>query len=190
MRKLKLQVQITIDGFVAGPNGEMDWMTSEADDEVEAVMNALTDSSDTILLGRKMNDGFVDFWTSVLDTPESPVYAFAQRMIDTPKIVFSKTVKESKWANTTVANGDLVEEIEKLKQQDGKDIVVYGGATFVSNLIKENLIDEFNLFINATAIGSGLTIFSKLEGNLRLELTNSQRFECGEVLNTYQLKRD
>ncbi len=181
---------MTIDGFVAGPNGEMDWMTSGADDELMSVMNALTDSSDTMLLGRKMNDGFVDFWTSVLEQPENPLYIFARKMVDMPKVVFSKTVKESKWANTTIANGDLVEEVEKLKQREGKDIIVYGGATFVSNLIKENLIDEFNLFINPTAIGSGLTIFSKMEGNLKLELINSQRFECGEVHNTYQMKRD
>ncbi|HVE56643.1 MAG TPA: dihydrofolate reductase family protein [Pyrinomonadaceae bacterium] len=186
MRKLKLQVQITVDGFVAGPNGELDWMTFGMDDRLAEYVNALTDSSDTILLGRKMTDGFVNYWTSVLDNPESPEYSFAQKMVNTPKVVFSKTVKESIWANTTVANGDLVEEVEKLKQQDGKDIIVYGGATFVSNLIKANLIDEFHLCINPTALGRGLTIFGNLDDRLKLKLVKSNAFSNGEVVNHYE----
>jgi len=185
MRKLKLQVQITVDGFVAGPNGELDWMTFGEDDEMRAQVNALTDSSDTILMGRKMTDGFVNYWTNVLDNRESPEYSFAKKMIDIPKVVFSKTVKESKWINTTVANGDLVEEIEKLKQKDGKDIIVYGGANFVSNLIKENLIDEYYLFINPVAIGNGLTIFGKLEDRLPLNLVKAKTFDCGETMVNY-----
>ena len=189
MRKLKLQVQISIDGFVAGPNGELDWMTFSWDDKSRAYVNALTDSSDTILLGRKMTDGFVNYWTSVLDDPESPEYSFAQKMVNTPKVVFSKTVKESKWANTTLANGDLVEEVGKLKQKDGKDIIVYGGATFVSNLIKENLIDEFHLCINPAAIGSGLTIFGNLEDRLKLKLVQSTAFSNGKVVNHYKPER-
>ena len=188
MRKLKLQVQISVDGFVVGPNGELDWMTfsRSRDEKLAEYVNALTDSSGTILLGRKMTDEFVNYWTSVLDDPESPEYSFAQKMVNTPKIVFSKTLKESNWANTTVANGDLVEEVEKLKQKDGKDIIVYGGVTFVSNLIKENLIDEFHLSINPTAIGRGLTIFGNLEDRLKLKLVQSNVFSGGKVVNHYE----
>ena len=191
MRKLKLQVQMSVDGFVAGPNGELDWMTfsRSSDDKLAEYVNALTDSSDTILLGRKMTDGFVNYWTSVLDDPESPEYSFAQKMVNIPKIVFSKTVKESNWANTIVASGDLVEEVEKLKQKDGKDIIVYGGATFVSNLIKENLIDEFHLSINPTAIGRGMTIFGDLKDRLKLKLVQSNVFSNGKVVNHYEPER-
>jgi len=188
MRKLKLQMQITLDGFVAGPNGELDWMTFGEDEEMWAQVTALTDSSDTILMGRKMTDGFIDYWTSVLDNPESPEYSFARKMIDIPKVVFSKTVEESKWVNTTVANGDLIEEIEKLKQQDGKDIIVYGGATFVSNLVKENLIDEYYFFLNPVAIGEGLTIFGELEEKFPLKLIKAKQFECGETMLNYAKK--
>ncbi|HEX8738287.1 MAG TPA: dihydrofolate reductase family protein [Pyrinomonadaceae bacterium] len=186
MRKLKLQVQITVDGFVAGPNGELDWMTFSWDEESRQYVNALTDSSDTILLGRKMTDGFVNYWTSALDKPESPEYSFARKMVDTPKVVFSKTVRESIWANTIVANGDLVEEVEKLKQKEGKDIIVYGGANFVSNLIKENLIDEYHLCINPAAIGRGLTIFGNLKDRLKLKLVQSNTFSTGKVVNHYE----
>ena len=86
-------------------------------------------------------------------------FHFAEKMVNTPKFVFSKTLEKSNWTNTTLVNGDLVEEINNLKNRDGKDILVYGGAEFVSNLIKENLIDEYHFIINPTAIGKGLTIF-------------------------------
>jgi dihydrofolate reductase len=191
MRKLKLQVQITVDGFVARPNGEADWMTpiNRSDEQQAAYVDALMDSFDTILLGRKMNDGFADYWGKVSENPESPAYSTARKMVNTPKVVFSKTVNESIWANTTVANGDLVEEVEKLKQKDGKDIIVYGGANFVSNLIKENLIDEFYLVINPTAIGRGMTIFGSLEDRLKLKLVESVAFSNGKVVNHYELEK-
>jgi dihydrofolate reductase len=72
MRKLKLQVQISVDGFVGGPNGELDWMTFNMDDKILEYINSITDASDTILMGRKMTDGFVNYWTGVLENPESP----------------------------------------------------------------------------------------------------------------------
>lgn len=185
MRKLKLQAQMTVDGFVAGPNGELDWMIFGADERMSERVNELTDSSDTILMGRKMTDGFIDYWTSVLENPESPEYDFARKMIDIPKIVFSKTVTESKWVNTTVANGDLTEEIEKLKNLDGKDIIVYGGASFVSSLIEKNLINEYHLIVNPVAIGKGLSIFGDLEEKLNLRLVKSEVFSTGEVELNY-----
>lgn len=186
MRKLKLQMQTTVDGFVAGPNGELDWMNFEIEDKpLFELINALIDSSDTILMGRKMTEGFVSYWTSVLENPESPEYEFAQKMVDTPKIVFTKTLDESPWANTILAKGDLVEEINRLKNQPGKDILVYGGANFVSSLIRENLIDEYNLFVNPVAIGNGLTIFNRLNGNLNLKLVESKAFNC-EIVLRYQ----
>lgn len=185
MRKLKLQMQMTVDGFVAGPNGELDWMTFDFDDKLSAFVNELTDSCDTILLGRKMTDGFVNYWENVLKQPESPEYSFSERMVNYPKIVFSRTLEESNWRNTTLGKGDLSQEVEHLKKQDGKNIIVYGGANFVSNLIKENLIDEYNLFINPTAIGKGLTIFGKVEDKLNLRLSHSQTYDSGIVVNTY-----
>lgn len=180
---------MTIDGFVAGPNGELDWMTFGMDERSRKYVDDLTDSSDTILMGRKMTDEFVNYWTRMLDDPENPQYSFAEKMVNIPKVVFSKTVKESRWANTVMANGDLVEEVEKLKQKDGKDIIVYGGATFVSNLIGENLIDEFHISINPAAIGRGLPIFGNLKDTLKLKLVQSNVFSTGKVVNHYALER-
>src|SRR3990167_4869090 len=126
MRKLKLQVQMSVDGFVARPNGELDWMKWDWDDELKNYVNQLTDSADTILLGRKMTDGFISYWANV--KPESEEYPFAKKMVNTPKVVFTKTLKQSEWENTSLAKGNLDDEIKKIKNQKGKDIVVYGGA--------------------------------------------------------------
>ena len=187
MRKLKLQMQVTLDGFVARPNGEIDWMVWEdEDDEAKNHVNELIDSSDTILMGRKMTDELVNYWTKAVENPENPEHTFAKKVLDTPKIVFTKTLDESPWANTVLAKGDIIEEVNRLKNQTGKDILVYGGAGFVSSLIKENLIDEYNFFINPTAIGCGMTIFGKLEDkSSSLKLHRSQSYNCGIVLNTY-----
>jgi len=137
MRKVKLQIQMSIDGYVARPNGEADWMTWVPDDQFFQFINSLIDSSDTILLGRKMADGFVSHWeNTVRNNPDHP---FAKKMVDTPKVVFTKTLDKSTWNNTILAKGDLAEEIANLKNQDGKDIIVYGGAGFVSSLINEGL---------------------------------------------------
>ena len=136
-----------------------------------------------------MTDEFVNYWTKVVENPENPEnpeYAFAKKMLDTPKVVFTKTLNESPWANTVLAKGNIVEEVNRLKNKKGEDILVYGGADFVSSLIKENLIDEYNFFINPTAIGNGMTIFSKLEDkSVSLKLHHSQSYNCGIVVNTY-----
>ena len=191
MRKLKLQMQISIDGFVAGHNGELDWMTWEWDDELTKYVGDLTNSFDTILLGRKMTDGFISHWTNIVKNhPDSPEYASAKIFVDTPKIVFTKTLNESAWANTTLAKADIVEEVNKIKNQNSeKDIIVYGGAGFVSSLIKNNLIDEYHLFVNPTAIGKGMEIFNDVE-KFSLKLADSKKFDCGIVVLTYVKKPD
>ena len=181
MRKLKLQVQMTVDGFVAGPEGQLDWMTRNLDEGVLARIVQLTDTSDTILLGRKMTDGFIKYWEGV--QPESPEYFFARKMVDTPKVVFSKTLTRVEGKNVGVEGGELVQAVNQLKGQRGKDIVVYGGATFVSALIEHDLIDELNIFVNPVAIGRGLRIFKDRKV---LRSTGSTAYPSGVVINTYQ----
>ena len=188
MRKLKLQMQITLDGFVAGPNGELDWMTSNMemeDDKLLPYINFLIDSSDTILMGRKMTDEFVNYWTNVVKNPKSPEYAFAKKMVDTPKVVFTRTLDESRWPNTVLAKGDLVEEVNKLKNRSGKDLLVYGGAGFVSSLIKNDLIDEYHFFVNPVAIGEGMTIFSELGRYFKLKQIDATPYESGITVHKY-----
>ena len=188
MRKLKLQVQLSIDGFIAGINGEMDWMTWNWDDELKNYVKELTSGIDCIVLGRKLAEGFIPHWVSVVQNPNNDELEFATIMHDTHKVVFTKTLDSPSWANTEIANGDLVETINHLKQQTGKDIIAYGGSTFVSNLIQNNLIDEYYLFINPTILRAGMTIFRNIQDTMKLNLVKSSAFECGIVVLCYSTK--
>lgn len=188
MRKVKLQMQMSIDGYVSGPNGELDFMTWNPDDKLLAFMNSLIDSSDTLLLGRKMTDGFVKHWEhAAINNPDTP---FAKKIVDIPKIVFTKTLDRSTWNNTTLAKGDLAEEIANLKKQNGKDIIVFGGAGFVSSLIKEGLIDEYHLIINPTAIGNGMSIFKSLNRTMKFSAIESKLYAGGKTVLSYKPNND
>ena len=185
MRKLKLQMEVTADGFVAGPEGQLDWMTSNMEEKLLTFINHLSDTSDTILLGRKMTPGFIQYWESETTKPEGSQFPFAQKMVDLAKIVFSRTLKHVDGKNLRVENRELNEAVKQLKQAPGKDIIVYGGATFVSSLIENGLIDELNLFVNPVAIGNGMRIFKDRQP---LALISSTAYPCGIVVNSYRPK--
>jgi dihydrofolate reductase len=190
MRILKLQVQMTLDGYIAGPNGELDFMVWDWDDALKQYVDEITAPVDCIVLGRKLAEGFIPHWAGVAANPNDPEHEAGRKFTDTPKVVFSRTLQRSSWANTTLAHGGLVEEITRLKAQDGKDIIAYGGAAFVSTLIRHKLIDEYHVFINPSAIGSGMSIFKGLESPQMLALIRSVAFDCGIVALHYTLKRD
>jgi dihydrofolate reductase len=189
-RKLKLQVQMSIDGYICGPNGELDFMVWDWDDELKQYVTALTEPVDCIVLGRKLAEGFIPHWAGVAANPDDPEHSAGVKFAETHKVVFTKTLAESAWENTALAKGSLVDEIAKLKKQAGQDIIAYGGATFVSALIKHGLIDEFHLFINPTAIGNGMAIFKELERKQNLTLVKSTSFDCGIVVLHYEPKRN
>jgi dihydrofolate reductase len=178
-------MQITVDGFVAGPEGQLDWMTWAMDESLLAFIKQLTDTSDTILLGRKMTDGFIKYWEHVITQPESPEYSFARKMVHTPKVIFSKTLQHVDGQNVRIESGDLSEAVNQLKRLPGKDIIVYGGATFVSSLIENSLIDELNLFVNPVAIGNGMQVFKEQKP---MKLAASMAYPCGIVVNSYEPK--
>jgi len=185
MRKLKLQVQMTLDGFVAGPEGQLDWMwaSGERDEASFLKVIELADSCDTILLGRNMTQGFIDYWENVVDNqPDSPEQPLAQRMVNMRKIVFSRTLSTIKGRNLEVENGDLAAAVQALKKEAGKDIMVYGGASFVSSLISQNLIDEYFIFRSPVAIGNGLSIFKEQK---ILKLESSTSYKNGKTLDKY-----
>ena len=182
---------MTINGFVSGPNGESDWMTWNPDDEFVKYLAGNYDSSDTILLGRKAADGFIRHWQNTFDkNPDAP---FARKIVETPKVVFTKTLDKSTWSNTTLAKGDLAEEIAKLKKSrsgGSGDILVPGGAGFVSSLIKEGLIDEYHLIVNPTAMGSGMPIFNSLDRILKFSPIQAKLYEGGKTVLIYKANND
>lgn len=183
MRTLKLQVQVTVDGFMAGPNGEMDWLTYPWTDDINQYIDALSAPVDTILLGRKLAQGFIPHWAANPDEPGADLFNNA------PKVVFTQTLDASPWENTSLAKGDLAAEINALKNQSGGDLITYGGGTFVASLIRAGLIDELHLFVNPAAIGTGMAVFGGLTTKQELTLVKSVAFACGIVGLHYQPKR-
>ena len=181
---------MTVDGYIAGLNNEMDWITFNWDDELMHYVDELTQSFDCIVLGRKLAEGFIPHWASVAANPEAPDFAAGKKFTNTHKVVFTRTLGKSEWDNTVLASGDLVEELAELKAQEGKDIIAYGGATFVSALIKHGLVDDFHLFINPAAIGNGKPIFQELDSKQQLTLVKSTSFDCGIVVLHYQQKQE
>ncbi|WP_417352211.1 dihydrofolate reductase family protein [Flavobacterium alkalisoli] len=182
MRKLKLQVQMSVDGYIAGPNGEMDWMVWDWDEEIKKYVTNLTESVDCIVLGRKLAEGFIGYWEGQYNDPAT--IEDARKLHETPKVVFTNTIKENPWNNTSLAH-NLITDIKKLKEENGKDVIAYGGGIFVSSLIKEGLIDEFYLFVNPTILGKGMPIFEKLDNRQSLKLLESKSFACGITVLHY-----
>jgi dihydrofolate reductase len=190
MRKLKLQIQMTVDGFVGGPNGENDWVFLPGTPDPEALKQIigfgveLAGSCDTLLLGRKLAaSGFCTYWEGVADNqPDNPWNPLARLITDHRKIAFSHSETNFAGRNLEVENGDLATAVQALKDQPGKDILVYGGANFVSSLISLNLIDEYYIIVNPVAIGAGLAIFKERK---ILKLESSVAYKSGKVLNKY-----
>ncbi|WPU96130.1 dihydrofolate reductase family protein [Mucilaginibacter sabulilitoris] len=171
MRKLKLQMNILL-----GDKWD-DEMTNFSIDNLKRV--------DSIVLGRKTAEGFIPYWEKVAGNHNDDFYNIGRPLHDIPKIVFSKKLKTSKWDNSIIAKGDITDEIKTLKKKKGKDMIVYGGDSFVSSLIQHELIDEFYLLINPVAIGGGKTIFNPLKNNVQLKLKKCKPFPCGVVLLYY-----
>jgi dihydrofolate reductase len=181
---------MSIDGFIADPDGGTSWMVWDWgdqwtwDDELKKYFNDLTASVDCVLLSRKMAvQGFVNHWAKAAEDPD-PQWAFARKVTEVKKVVFTKTLDKSEWDNTDLAKGDLVNEVNRLKNRSGKDIIVYGGATLIAGLIEHNLIDEYHLFINPVVLGSGMTPFTGIGKKLRL--ISATPYECGVTVLCYR----
>ena len=185
MRKFKLQTQVTVDGYMGGPNGEMDWMQFPWSDDLMAYVAALTEPVDLIVLGRKLAEGFIPHWAT---QPEYETQAAIDFMNNTPKVVITDSLTESPWENTVVAGGDLAETVAQLKAQPGGDIIAYGGSTLVTSLVAEGLLDELHLIVNPTAIGAGLPVFAA-GAYAKFDLVAAQRFDCGMLALHLEPKR-
>src|SRR5512133_2613708 len=169
---------MSVDGYIAGPSGETDWMNRNWDIELKKYVYNLTRPVDCIILGRNLAAGFIETWQNkASDT--STTDAYAHKMVETPKIVFSRTLESNPWKNTRLAKGELPEELGRLKQLKGRDIIAYGGVSFLTSLIRTGLVDEYNFFVNPVVLGKGKSIFRDIEEVLKLDLVYSTSFECG-----------
>lgn len=142
---------------------------------------------DSILLGRKTSEDFIPYWADVAQNSESKDIfhsKLGKPIHETPKFIFSNTLTESKWENATILNGDISKTIKSLKELQGKDILVYGGNSFATSLLQNELVDECCLLVNPAAIGNGRKEFNPI-AHLNLPLTSCSPFDCSVVLLYY-----
>ncbi|RAV29132.1 dihydrofolate reductase family protein [Sinomicrobium soli] len=183
MRNLKLQMHISLDGYVTVEQGTTTFVW---DNKVIKFCVENLENVDTILLGQYTAHEFIDFWDGVATNPEHPEFALGKRISETPKVVFSNTITQHQWNNTSIISGNVNEEINKLKAANGKDMLVYGGATLAASLIGNALVDEFYFLLSPLCFGKGLTIFQSVKDAMPLTLIKSHAFDCGTVLLHYK----
>jgi dihydrofolate reductase len=186
MRKVKLQMQVSVDGLVAGPNGEQDWMVWDWDDVLKEYVTGLTDTSDTMLIGRVLYQGMATYWPAAAADPEGKDIEFAHKMNNIQKVVFSKTLSTVEWNNSRLAAGTLDDVVAKLKKMPGKDLIIYGGARIVSSFIKLGLIDEYHLFVNPVVLGNGMPIWKEIMERMKMKLIKTTVSNSGIVILCFQ----
>jgi dihydrofolate reductase len=189
MRKVVLFMHISLDGFAAGPNGELDWISY--DEEMEKYAEGVVSTVGSPLYGRVTYQMMEGYWPTVLDNPTATEHdlAHARWLEDVEKVVVSKTLDQVEWHNTTLINDNLVEEIAKLKQQPGKDLVIFGSPGLTQALLQLDLIDEYRLTVNPVILGSGKSFFAAVADKIKLKLINSQTFDSGVLALHYETQR-
>ncbi len=187
MRKVILVVNTTLDGYMAGPAGELDWMVFDSLMN-QAVWVELRGAVDTILTGRKTYQSFEATFREQAANPDSPagLVDFATWMLDTPKVVFSRTLSTVATPSTRLAEADIPDEIALLKQQPGKGLVIFGGASTVQSFVQQGLIDEYWIKLHPVAIGKGLPVFTDLKHKASLKLVHSKAYDSGVLTLRYQ----
>lgn len=181
MRNILFQMMVSADGFFEGPKGKIDWHT--VDEEFNEYAIDLLNNVDFLLFGRKTYELMVGYWPTAFAIEDDPV--IAEKMNNLPKIVFSKTLDKVNWQNTRLIKENIVDELTKLKQQPGKDMVIFGSSNLALTLIKHGLIDELRIIINPIILGAGHTLFNGISHQLHLELLKTKVFNSGNVMLSY-----
>jgi dihydrofolate reductase len=182
MRKVIFFMLISLDGFYEGPNHDLNW--HHVDDEFNEFAIAQLNTVDTLLFGRVTYEMMASYWPTPAAVTDDPIVA--KKMNSLPKIVFSKTLSRIDWQNTKVIKNNVVEEILKLKQQPGRDLIIFGSSDLAVTFIKNGLIDEYRVMVNPVALGNGKSLFNGIDDKLNLKLINTKRFSSGNVLLYYQ----
>jgi dihydrofolate reductase len=189
MRKIIAALRVSLDGFIEGPNEELDWVDTWEDPF------DICHQVDTCILGRRMYPGYEQYWATILADPES-VLPFTGRVASkgeieyarfagkTPHIVLSRTLNEVSWKNTRIVRTAV--EIRKMKQQAGKDMYAVGGATLVSSLMNLGLIDELRLVVQPVILGGGKALFKDVNERHALKFVEAKPLESGMVHLTYR----
>ena len=180
MRRLILQTSVSIDGYVAALDRSHPW--SEGSEEDEAFKRWILDSvwaAGAHLMGRVTYEEMAAFWPASKSE-------YARPMNEIPKVVFSKTLQHADWPETQIARGDLREEVGRLKDAPGNDLIAYGGATLDQALSRLGLVDEYRLMIQPAALGAGLPLFKDLPRPLHLDLVEATTYATGLAIHVYR----
>lgn len=178
---------ITLDGFVCGPNGELDWFHRYSDEEGHTWVEQCLWEAGLHIMGRKSYEAMAGYWPTSSDSLAAP-------MNDIPKALFTKQNSlqiakyEDSWSKAFIAT-DLVSDIAMLKQQEGKFILAHGGASFAQDLVNHDVIDEYRLVVYPVILGQGKALFAKAQNELDLRLINTTSYPSGVIINTYQRVR-
>ena len=182
MKKIIAVEWLSLDGFFSGPNAETDWLVSGK--EAQKYLLKMFESFDTILLGQVTYEMFAAYWPKPNPADKNP-QELTDFMNNTHKVVFSKRLKNADWNNAEVMSDIIGENIEKMKQESGKDIVIFGSGSIVSQLTKLGFIDEYNFWIVPVFLGEGKSIFKSDEAKLKLKLLDTKTFDRGNIMLHY-----
>lgn len=182
MRKLIAYEFLSIDGYMAGKEGqEMNFVTADFLPEMENDIALEYKGVDTFLFGKTTYESLTQYWPNVT-TEEEPLSDLMNGM---KKIVFSSTINNVGWNNSQLASKDLVEQVEELKKEEGKNIMIIGSASIVQRLTEEKLIDEYKLLLFPVVLGGGKPLFKELKAELKLSLIHSKAYKNGVLILTY-----
>ncbi len=182
MRKIIVSNYVTLDGFFAGPDGELDWFVW--DDQMAQYSRDLLGSIDAMLFGRVTYELMAGYWPAATAAAEDPIITDA--MNNSPKIVFSRTLAKADWNNTRLVKEIDRDQILKMKQRPGKDMVIFGSGSIVSAFARLGLIDDYRLLVNPVILGRGKPLFKDLADRINLKLLETRMFDSGAALLHYQ----
>ena len=189
MRNVVLWMGMSVDGFTSGPNERLDWLVPHATQpEAEMLHRRLRERCDTVLVGRVNYEGFYGYWPKVKDDPKATPMdvAISRWLDDVDKVVFSRTLHEVKWKNARLAMGSAADEVAALKRQPGKDIVIQNSTRLTQSLLAAGLVDELQLMVAPTAVGSGRALFAGLP-QIDLRTDDLTRFDDGTFVVRYHV---
>lgn len=189
MRKIISFMHISLDGFVAGPKGEMDWI--KVDQEIFDFAGKRIKEGDTALYGRVTYQMMESYWPTAGDKPAATRHDIehSKWYKQVRKVVLSKTMNDTGLTNTKIISGNLAHEINDIKQQPGSDILLFGSPTATHSLIQQGLIDGYWLFVNPIILGQGIPLFKDIREKTKLKLLTTHQFTCGVTELNYVLDR-
>ena len=189
MKKIVVLNRVSIDGFFAGPNGEMDWIS--LDDTQFDLVGKMTDEADTALYGRKTYEMMEGYWPTAADQSDASKHDIEHSAWykKAHKLVLSKTIQGAGLTNTTIISNNIATHINEIKQREGSEILLFGSPTATHSLIKENLIDGYWLFVNPIILGEGIPLFKDIKDRVKLNLLTSTQFSNGVTELSYLVEK-